>query len=309
MGRIEVQDTLKNTNDRYNLLLIDNDPQAVDNICSVLTTLLYRITTKANGEDGFNLLLSQPDFFSAIILGKNIESINGLKLLHRINSSSSIKTIPVIIEAATGSLEEMEIYIRAGARYCIPEPIDKNNIPQIISTAIRDQARYTAAEKSVLESKPIGHTLVNALFHLKTLEEAQLVANLIAGECPNPRLAVVGITEMLINAIEHGNLGISYAEKTKLYEDEEWLNEIKRRSQLPENIDKFVKVSFDKTHSHINIRITDQGNGFNWRDYQTLDAKRVYDNHGRGIVMARSLAFESLIYHGKGNDVECIIPL
>jgi response regulator RpfG family c-di-GMP phosphodiesterase len=295
-------------NKSWTLMVIDNNIDTVHYLKDVLANKPYEIISTNNGEEGFKLLLNQPELYSAILLGQNIDQINGLKLLHRINSSSTIKSIPVIIEASTGSMEETEICIRAGARYCIPKPFEDKIMPQIIATAIRDQNRYSTAEQGVLTSKPIG-SLIKAEFKLQNLTEAQAIANLIAGECPNPRLAAVGITEMLINAIEHGNLGITYAEKTKLHEKEEWLAEIERRLIKPENKDKYVQVVFDKSSSHINIRITDQGDGFNWREYQTLDTKRVYDNHGRGIVMARSLTFESLIYHDKGNDVECIIPL
>jgi len=289
-------------------MVVDNNLNDVNYLRDVLAKKPYKIFHISDGEEGFKLLLQDPETYSAIILGQNIDQINGLKLLYRINSSSTIKSIPVIIEAATGSFEEIDICIRAGARYCIPKPFEEKIMPQILATAIRDQTRYTETEQAALNTKPLG-TLIKAEFKIKTLKDAQHIGNLLAGECPNPRLAAVGITEMLINAIEHGNLGINYAEKTKLHEKEEWLSEIDRRLAHPVNADKFVQVIFDKSDSHINIRITDQGEGFNWREYQTLDNKRVFDNHGRGIVMARSLTFESLIYHDKGNDVECIIPL
>ena len=297
-----------NTSKRWTILVIDNNADAVRFLHDMLDSKPYNIVTTSNGEEGFNLLLQNSDLYSLIILGQNIEDINGVRLLHKINSCSVMKTIPIIMEASTGTLEEMEICIRAGARYYISKPIDKQIIPHIISTALRDQERYSIAEKAVLASKPM-HTLTNASFRLQTLPEAQVAANLIANECPNPRLAAVGITEMLINAIEHGNLGISYAEKTALHENETWLSEIERRLALSENADKYVTLMFNKSESHINIRIIDQGLGFDWREFQEIDSHRVFDNHGRGIVMARTLAFESLIYHGCGNDVECIIPL
>lgn len=293
----------------HNILVIDDNPDSIQSLRDLLDSNDYNIMAVHNGEEGFKVLLNEPEKFSAVIIGKSIGNITSIKLLHLINASCNIKFVPVIMEASAGSFEEMEAYVRAGARYYIQLPLDKKILPQIIATAIRDQMRYTATQKLVLESKPIGHTLVRAEFSIKTLEEAQLVGNLMAGECPNPRLAAVGITEMLINAIEHGNLEISYTEKTKLHENEAWLEEILRRSKLPKYKDRTVTVKFEKTASHITIRIIDQGKGFNWREYQNLDTKRVFDNHGRGIVMARSLAFESLIYHDNGNDVECIIPL
>ncbi len=293
---------------RWTLLVIDNNHEAVNFLREMLDNTPYNIVSTNDGEEGFNILLQDPERFAAIILGQNIQGINGVRLVHKINSSSSMKTIPVIMEASTGTLEEMEICIRAGARYYIPKPIDKAAIPRIIATAIRDQSRYREAEQAIWNYKAIN-TLVHATFKVQSLHDVQPVASLIANECPNPRLAAVGISEILINAIEHGNLGITYAEKTALHEKEDWLNEIERRLNLPENKNKHVTVVFSKTDGHINIRITDRGDGFDWREFQTLDSARVFDNHGRGIIMARNLAFEDMIYHGKGNDVECIIPL
>jgi response regulator RpfG family c-di-GMP phosphodiesterase len=295
-------------NKRWNLLVIDSNHDAVNYLQNLLEGSPYNIISTDDGEDGFSLLLNRPEQFSAIILGQNIRNINSVRLLHKINSCSSLKTIPVIMEAATGTLEEMEICIRAGVRYFIPKPIDKNTLPELINTAIRDQERYTEIEQLVFTSKPLN-TMVEAKFKIKNLYDVQLLSALLANECPSPRLAAVGISEILINAIEHGNLGITYAEKTKLHETSEWLAEIERRLALPENHDKYVDVNFNKTNGRIIIRIKDQGQGFDWRQFQTLDSKRVFDNHGRGIIMARNLAFEDLIFHGVGNDVECIIPL
>ncbi len=293
---------------RWSLLVIDNDHQAVSYLQTILDDSPYVIVTMSDGEEAFNLLLREPDKFSAIILGQNIVNINSVRLLHKITSCSGLKTIPIIMEASTGNIDEMEICIRAGARYYLPKPIDKSILPAVINTAIRDFERYQDAEKSTWNVKPIN-TLVNATFKIQTLNDAQLISSFLANECPNPRLAAVGISEILINAIEHGNLNITYQEKTRLHESSAWLSEVNRRMTLPENKNKHVIVVFHKTHGHINIRITDEGNGFDWRQYQNLDSTRVYDNHGRGIIMARSLAFENLIYHGNGNDVECIIPL
>lgn len=293
---------------RWNLLVIDNNHDAVHYLQTLLENSPYNIVVTNDGEEAFNLLIKQPDQFSAIILGQNILNINSVRLLHKITSSSALKLIPVIMEAATGTIEEMEICIRAGARYYLPKPIDKTLMPQVIATAISDQERYRKMEESVWSTKPLN-TLMSATFSIQTLQDAQTLAAFLANECPNPRLAAVGISEILINAIEHGNLNISYQEKTKLHETASWLSEIDRRLGLPENKHKSVRVVFSRTPGHINIRITDEGTGFDWRQYQTLDTTRVFDNHGRGIIMAKSLAFENLIYHGIGNDVECIIPL
>lgn len=295
-------------NNRWQILIIDNNHESVNYLQNVLNPKQYNIITINDGEKGFDLLLNQPEQFSAIIIGQDTLNTNSIRLLHQINSCSVLKAIPIIMEASFGTIEEMDLCIRAGARYYIPKPIDKTIIPQVILTAVRDHDRYRFAEQSVIHSKALN-TLISAVFKIKTLHEAQSLAAFLANECPNPKLAAIGINEILINAIEHGNLNITYQEKTRLHESTEWLAEIDRRLNLAENYDKHVTAIFSKSNTHINIRITDEGNGFDWRQYQNLDSNRAFDNHGRGIIMARTLAFEDLIYHGKGNDVECIIPL
>lgn len=295
-------------NKRWNLLVIDNNQEAVDFLSTILESSPYNVHSNNDGEEAFNMLLDEPEKFSAIILGQEISNMHSIHFLHKVNSCSTLKIIPVIMEASSGTIEEMEICIRAGVRYYLPKPVDKTILPNIIETAIRDQERYRMAEQSVWKSRPLS-TLTGATFKLQTLQEAQAITTLLANECPNPRLAAVGISEILINAIEHGNLGITYNEKTKLHEAGKWMAEIEHRLSLPQNENKYVTVVFTKTKGHISIRITDEGKGFDWRQYQSIDSSRLFDNHGRGLIMARSLAFESMIYHGKGNDVECMIPL
>ncbi len=157
--------------------------------------------------------------------------------------------------------------------------------------------------------KILADLLIQGQFRLKRLAEAHLLAEFLSHHCPRPRLVVVGITEILVNAIEHGNLGIGYEEKTRLQLQDDWLKEIDRRLSAPENKHKYVEVDFNRTDDEIHIKVTDQGKGFDWKKYHDKDAESSAETHGRGIVLAKSLAFKSLQYSGAGNQVTCIISL
>lgn len=50
-------------------------------------------------------------------------------------------------------------------------------------------------------------------FRFQTLEDARVLATHLARTCPEPERAVQGLQELMVNAVEHGNLGICYAEK------------------------------------------------------------------------------------------------
>ena len=154
----------------------------------------------------------------------------------------------------------------------------------------------------------VARLLKEGHFRFRLLSEAHLLAAFLSEACPNPRLAIMGITEILVNAVEHGNLGIGFEEKSKLQMEANWLQEIDRRLNLPEHANQFVDVQLIRTETEIRIKVTDQGNGFDWQHYQS-GTHNPLSTHGRGILLAKNLAFKQLEYTGKGNEVTCVIAL
>src|SRR5579871_6424484 len=77
-------------------------------------------------------------------------------------------------------------------------------------------------------------------FNFKTLEESIQLSTYIAAFFPEEkRLCIeLGLNELFFNAIEHGNLGITFAEKSKLKEENQWYEEIQRRLNHPFNQNK-----------------------------------------------------------------------
>ena len=141
-------------------------------------------------------------------------------------------------------------------------------------------------------------------FTLQTLDECRTLAKQLAQLCPNPETAYVGLIELLINAVEHGNLGISYTQKSLLQETKgAWENEVERRLTLPENFEKRVFLQTWRTEEEICFLIRDQGEGFDWEPFLKINPERLMHSHGRGIAMARYIAFDSLEYRDTGNEV------
>jgi len=151
--------------------------------------------------------------------------------------------------------------------------------------------------------------MLSGKFRYHHLKEASALAEFLGQSCPNPRAAIMGLCEILVNAIEHGNLGITYDEKSALQKEDEWMTEIERRMNLPENSHKYVDVEFKRTESEIRITVIDQGKGFDWHCFEELNPEGKTAKHGRGIVVAKNLAFKYLEYAGKGNEVTCVIDL
>jgi hypothetical protein len=107
----------------------------------------------------------------------------------------------------------------------------------------------------------------------------------------------------MVNAVEHGNLGVSYQEKSLLKWDGDWEAEIHRRLALPQFRDRFATIRLERTPESVVFTISDQGNGFEWHKFLIFDPDRAFDPNGRGIAMARMMSFSSLEYQGCGNVV------
>lgn len=90
--------------------------------------------------------------------------------------------------------------------------------------------------------------LTAALFEFKTLDEARSIALLISNACPEPEKIVQGLTELTVSAVEHGNLEITYDEKSELNKEGTWLQEVSNRLLLSV-FNTFIQTSKTKDGS------------------------------------------------------------
>ncbi len=115
----------------------------------------------------------------------------------------------------------------------------------------------------------------------------------------------MGLHEMIVNAMEHGNLNITFDEKTKAQEDGRLFEFMKERRMLPEYRDKKVSIDYHIDESRVVYRITDMGSGFDYKKIMDRVKNEVNQQelaHGRGIIMTQAV-FNKVEYNNKGNQV------
>jgi anti-sigma regulatory factor (Ser/Thr protein kinase) len=149
-----------------------------------------------------------------------------------------------------------------------------------------------------------------AEFHFKTLEEAQALALLLATLAPEKKLLRLGLSELFINAVEHGNLGISGGQKQALKRKGRWLEEIETRLSQKGYADKYVRLRFSRDDKEIHLSLLDEGKGFDWREMLGLTLKQKgAEIAGRGILIAKKSGLNTLEYLGSGNELTCSFSL
>jgi anti-sigma regulatory factor (Ser/Thr protein kinase) len=114
----------------------------------------------------------------------------------------------------------------------------------------------------------------------------------------------LSLEELLTNAMEHGNAGIGYDEKSALQDRGEFVQDLveQRMSRTPW---KGRKVTLDYSISPLSSRFTiiDQGDGFDTKKLPVLTRMVPSDlAHGRGIFLSMNSA-DTLVYNSKGNEV------
>jgi DNA-binding response OmpR family regulator len=282
------------------VLIIDDDPGVLLLIRNILAHEDYRLETASDGESARVLLEQNPEDFLAVLLDWQMPKMNGIELLRWIKSQPELDHIPVIMQTAMDSPEQIRQGIDAGAFYYLTKPFDKIVLHSIVKAAVTDARATRSLLKKLKESENPFDTLLEGKFRFRTLAEAERMALWIANACPSPERAMQ-ISEILINAVEHGNLGITYEEKGDFLVRGNWREEVERRLALPENTLKYINLDVKKHGSTVTVLVEDQGAGFDYSSYLEFNEDRAFDTHGRGIAMAR--AYLGLEYQGKGNRV------
>jgi CheY-like chemotaxis protein/anti-sigma regulatory factor (Ser/Thr protein kinase) len=268
-----------------------------------LTNRGYQADFAHDGAEALPMLEGDPLRYDVVLLDRTMPRMNGLQLLGCIKENPRLRTIPVILQTACATREEMVEGIRAGAYYYLTKPYDVEMLLTVVATAVRDFTDYRHLAERIERGIRCLTLIREASFSIQTVDEARDLGMVLANACPDPMSTVIGLTEILVNAVEHGNLGITYEEKSQLNAAGQWETEITRRLSLPENASKRVEVLMTRDNGTVRFTIRDQGCGFDWQRFIEIDPQRAFDNHGRGIVIARTLSFDSLEYRGCGNEV------
>lgn len=290
------------------LLVVDDEPINLEIISEYLEGEPFELTLAGSGEQAWTLLDEDAEKYNAVILDRMMPGMSGIELLRRMKADPRTEYLPVIMQTAAAAPEQVAEGLRAGAYYYLIKPYERTTLLSIINAALEDLTRWDDLTQRMSHNVLALNLINEAHFSMRTLEEAQAVAGLIAQVAAEPETAVVGLAELLVNGVEHGNLGIDFAAKSRLKYEDGWSNEVERRLALPENQDKRVRLHLQPCAEGWLVTIRDEGPGFDWASFLEVAPERAFAPNGRGIVLARKLAFTSMTYKGNGNCVELVMP-
>ncbi len=115
----------------------------------------------------------------------------------------------------------------------------------------------------------------------------------------------IALREAIINAIEHGNLELTFDVKKEAHRSGSYFDLIRARQMNPALNGKKVRVTCSLTDERVTYLISDEGRGFDIASMESMspdDVNAASLTNGRGLHMIRG-AFDAVRFNGKGNQL------
>lgn len=284
------------------ILLVDDTPINLEALSDALRADKYELQKAGDGEEAWEVLNQDPHF-KVVLLDLMMPRLDGMGLLARLKGDTRFRHLPVILQTADASPERIAEGIQAGAFYYLTKPLNRKVLRSIVQAAVETRLSIDEIQKEAAAGARSALLLQRAEFLFQTPEDARALASLLLRAYPDPERVSMGIWELLINAVEHGNLEVTYDEKTELMNDHRVVEELAARLERPEFKHRKVRVQLDREPGALTLTVEDEGPGFCFEDYLELHPDRAFHAHGRGIAMAKALSFDEVRYEGRGNKV------
>lgn len=178
---------------------------------------------------------------------------------------------------------------------------------RFVAEEVEDFLQFSALKRSLEESGPGDGGFVEGVFRFKSRADAQKLATMFSQAVADPMPLALGLSELFINAIEHGCLEIGHDDKGRLIDQGILSEEIARRQHAKEYRNRYATVEVRHTDDQMVFHLKDPGPGFDYASYLAADGGHE-KKHGRGIVMAKG-CFGELTYIGSGNEVRAVYRL
>lgn len=274
-----------------------------------LKTLGHETASAADGHAGLQAFNAfKPDIVFADI---QMPVMNGLEMLEKLRKIDGEAL--VIINTTLDAPEYTLKALRLKANDYLVKPI-----------MIKDLAEIIAKYAGILKHRTLNREVLGCIYKRELRMEIgnqldllgkivdRLVLETETALKPQDRLGIrLGLMEILINAIEHGNLAIGYDEKSIAIEKgPNGLEKlVEERLQQEPYKSRRIKIDFHLDRERCEWSVIDQGSGF---DFENLpdpnDPQNLIKCHGRGIMLAR-MQFDECQFIGNGNQVRMVKKL
>ncbi len=281
----------------------------------------YRILVEGTNEVIFlldeSLRFKTVNRIASSKLGVSAEKMKGLDFIDFLYSGSGDRSVELqyVLEKLS-ELKEKKKPVSFKVQYSSPQTLESSELQirlELLSIPGSEEilGKISRVSDDTLQPYFIKEKVSYAIGNqLSTAEEAsyRLTRNLSRYiDYKEASLVRIALREMIVNAIEHGNLEVTFEDKSGALESDSYFQLIAERQKNPGYAGRKVTLEYRISPEKAEYLITDNGQGFNHENVEQRfkQSSEGLLAHGRGIVMARSI-FNTVTWNSKGNQVHLI---
>ena len=193
------------------ILVVDDEPFNLDIVAEYLDEMDFDLVMVESGEAAWDELTRPDSSFDLVLLDRMMPGMDGIQVLKKIKGDAELRGIPVIMQTAATSPEQVREGLAAGAFYYLTKPFEGEALQTIIRSALDDMRTRRELNANLADHAVALSCITEGEFFVRTLDEARKLAAFIALLGPQPETLAMGLSELLVNGVEHGNLGIDFA--------------------------------------------------------------------------------------------------
>ncbi len=158
-------------NDKYTILVVDDEPVNVQVLVSHLSLVGYNVITASDGYRAIEIVESRdkPDL---VLLDAMLPWLSGYEVCRKLREKHSLYSLPVIMLTVKNQMKDMVAGFEAGANDYLTKPFDKMELLARVATLLtlrRIVFRYEELRFRELQKRMNPHFLFNALHSIHSL--------------------------------------------------------------------------------------------------------------------------------------------
>ena len=292
------------------ILVVDDEELIIQLLRDYLNDLGYEVVTAYSSEEVLEKIGDGFDF-DLVLSDINLPGKSGIELLRIIRE---LKTdIPVVLLTGLKTLDNAISAVKNGATDYITKPFELKSVGQVIEKILKKQHRiqwqeqifehlqyvkyYFQFRSSGFSPGILSKEIAGILKKIQFTNQAEI------DQCE------LAFTEVLVNALEHGNLELPSQTKGSDLAGKSRFEELReKRLQDSAFSQRSLYVTFEADLDVFTLSVRDEGPGFDWKRYfhKTQQENSVNtDYFGRGFKIIKHISDE-IHFNDKGNMITII---
>ena len=298
--------------DKVKILVVDDEAPICNMVLRFLSMNNYTADSANNGKEALELI--QKNDYHLVLTDLKMPEMDGITLM-KVTKGVKPDTL-FIVMSGYGTLDSAIESMKLGAVNFIKKPIsiieliatikkaedmimNKNYPTQMLSFIYKVEKYIELSAKELNENLEV---IVSYLVsEMRVFDQSKTSID----------NATMALYEALTNAIEHGSLQLDkrITRESAMEALDKLFKEKLDKFQKPQFASKKIKINIFYTDKKIEFIITDEGNGFNYKDVLSKIDDSVYNEPlNKGLFLIKHVSDE-LFFNNKGNEVHIVFHM